>query len=97
MCPARRRARRTACALLDLAMQSTFQEKCSYTMAVRGLLGEGSITVRRIRVFAVATEMGRGGVRVGGGGSCFRQFLSGLVVWYALVTRNPDKGGGRAY
>ncbi len=93
MCPARRRARRTASALLEEAMQSAFQEKRSYTMAVRGLLGEGSVTVRRMRVFAVANEMGRGG-RVGGGGSCFRQFVSDLVAWYALMTWNPDKGGG---
>ncbi len=40
MCPARRRARRTTSALLEVAMQSAFQEKCSYTMAVRCLLGE---------------------------------------------------------
>ncbi len=33
-------------------------------MAVRGLLGEGLVTVRRIRAFAVANEMGRGGVSV---------------------------------
>ncbi len=45
-------------------MQSAFQEKCSYTMAVRGLLGELSVTVRRMRAFAVANEMGRGGVSV---------------------------------
>ncbi len=64
MCPARRRARRTASVLLEVALQSAFQEKCSYTMAVRGLLGEGSVTVRRIRAFAVANEMGRGGVSV---------------------------------
>ncbi len=43
-------------------MQSAFQEKCSYTMAVRGLLDGGSVTVRRMRAFAVANEMGRGGV-----------------------------------
>ncbi len=54
MCPARRRARRTASALLEVALQSAFQEKCSYTMAVRGLLGRGSLTVRRMRAFAVA-------------------------------------------
>ncbi len=64
MCPARRRARRTASALLEVAMTSIFQEKCSYTMFVRGLLGEGSVTVRRMRAFAVANEMGRGGVSV---------------------------------
>ncbi len=34
------------------------------------------------------------GRRVGGGGSCFRQFVSGLVAWYALVTWNPGKGVG---
>ncbi len=64
VCPARRRARRTASALLEVAMQSAFQQKCLYTMAVRGLLGEESVTVRRMRAFAVAIEMGRGGVSV---------------------------------
>ncbi len=59
VCPARRRARRTASALLEVAMQSAYQEKCSYTMAVRGLLGEYSVMVRRMRAFAVANEMGR--------------------------------------
>ncbi len=33
-------------------------------MAVRGLLDGGSVTVRRMRAFAVANEMGRGGVSV---------------------------------
>ncbi len=64
VCPARRRARRTASALLEVATQSAFQEKCSYTMAVRGLLDGGSVTIRRMRAFAVANEMGRGGVSV---------------------------------
>ncbi len=45
-------------------MQSAFHEKCSYTMAVRGLLGEGPVTVSLMRAFAVANEMGRGGVSV---------------------------------
>ncbi len=36
--PARRQARWTASTLLEVAMQSAFQEKCSYTMAVRGIL-----------------------------------------------------------
>ncbi len=62
MCPARRRARRTASVLFEVAMLSAFQEKCSYTMAVRDLLGEGSVTVRRMRAFVVANEMGWGGV-----------------------------------
>ncbi len=64
MCPARRRARRAASALLEVALQSAFQEKCSYTTAVRGLLDGGSMTMRRMRAFAVANEMGRGGVAV---------------------------------
>ncbi len=51
-------------ALLQVAMQSAFQELGSYTMAVRGLLDGGSVTVRRMRLFAVACEMGRGGVSV---------------------------------
>ncbi len=45
-------------------MQSAFQEKCSYTTAVRGLLDGGSMMMRRMRAFAVANEMGRGGVSV---------------------------------
>ncbi len=45
-------------------MQSAFQEKCSYTMTVRGLLDGGSETMRRMRAFVVANEMGRGGVSV---------------------------------
>ncbi len=64
VCPARRRASRTASALLEVAMQSAFQEKCSYTMAVRGLLDGGSVTMRRMRAFVVANEMGRGGLSV---------------------------------
>ncbi len=55
-------------------------------MAVRGLMDGGSVTVRRIRAFAVANEMGRG--------SCFRQFVSGLIAWYALMAWNLDEGGG---
>ncbi len=50
--------------MLEVAMQPAFQEKCSYTMAVRGLLGEGLVLVRRMWAFAVANEMGRGGVSV---------------------------------
>ncbi len=54
MCPARRRARRAASALLEVAMQPAFQEKFSYTLAVRGLLDGGSVTVHRMRAFAVS-------------------------------------------
>ncbi len=64
MCPDRRRARRTAPARLEVAMQSAFQEKCSYTKAVRRLLAEGSLMVRRTGAVTVANEMGRGGVSV---------------------------------
>ncbi len=49
MCPDRSRARRT-----EVAMQSAIQEKCSHTMAVRGLLDGGSVLVRRMRAFAAA-------------------------------------------
>ncbi len=45
-------------------MQSAFQKKCSYTMAVRGLLDGGSVTVRRVRALAVANLIGQGGVSV---------------------------------
>ncbi len=38
VCPARRRARRTASAMLEVAMQSAFQERFSYTM---GPVGRG--------------------------------------------------------
>ncbi len=62
-------------------MQSAFQEISSY-MAVRGLLDGESVMVRRMGAIAVANVMGRGG------GSCFRQFVSGLVAW------NPGAGGG---
>ncbi len=40
--------------------------------------------VRRMKAFAVASEMGRDG------GS---QFVSGLVAWYALITCNQDEDG----
>ncbi len=69
-------------------MQSAVLEKFSYAMAVRGLLDEGSVMVRRMRAFAVASDMGRGG------GSCFRQFVSCFVAWYAFMTWNPDEGCG---
>ncbi len=45
-------------------MQSAVLEKCSYAMAVRGLLDEGLVMVRRMRAFAVASDIGRGGVSV---------------------------------
>ncbi len=64
MCPDRRWARRTASTLLEVAMQSAFLEKCSYTIAVRGLLNGGSVMMRRMRTFAVTIEIGRGGVSV---------------------------------
>ncbi len=86
VCPAHERARRTASALLDLAMPSALQEKCSYTMTVRGLLGEGSVTVRRMRAFALANEMGWGGVSM----AVAAAFANS---WCALATWKPDKGG----
>ncbi len=64
VCPDRRRARRTESARLEVTMLSAFQEKLSYTTAVRGLLGGESVMMRRIRAFVEATEMGRSGVSV---------------------------------
>ncbi len=55
---------RTVSVWFEIAMQSAFQDKFSYAVAVRGLLGEGSAIVRRMRAFAVANEMGCGGVSV---------------------------------
>ncbi len=43
MCPARREARRTASALLEVAMQSAFQEKCSYSNGCSGPVGRGGV------------------------------------------------------
>ncbi len=56
VCLDRRRARKTASALLESAMQSTFQEKCSYTMAVRSLLDGGSLTMRRMKGCCVSLK-----------------------------------------
>ncbi len=38
-------------------MESVFQEKCSNTLAVRGLLDGGSVMVRRMKAFPVTNEM----------------------------------------
>ncbi len=46
--------------------------------------------VCRIRAFAMANEMGRGGVSI----AVAAAFVSGLVAWYTLVTWNLAKGGG---
>ncbi len=62
VCPDRWRAMRTASARLEVATQSAFQEKFPYTMAVWGLLSGGSVMVRW--AFAVASQIGRGGVSV---------------------------------
>ncbi len=64
MCPDRRRARRTVSALLEVAMQSAFQGKFSYTTPFRGVMGGVLVMVRQTRTFAVASEMGRNGVSV---------------------------------
>ncbi len=90
VCPARRRARRTASALLEVAMQSAFHEKCSYTKAFRGLLDGGSVMVRRMRAFAVANEIGRGGVSV----VVAAAFANLSAASLPGMTWNPDEGGG---
>ncbi len=41
-----------------------------------------------MRVFAVANVMGPDGC------SCIRQFVGGLIAWYAFMTWYPDEGGG---
>ncbi len=53
-----------------------------------GPVGRGSVMVRRMRVFALAGEMGRGG------GNCFGQFVSDLVAWFAFMTWNPYEVDG---
>ncbi len=70
-------------------MQSAFQEKCSYTMAVRGLLDGGSVMVRRMRAFAVANEMGRGGVSA--------VVAAAFVIWYAFMTWDPVESGRHSW
>ncbi len=47
VCPDRRRARRTASARFEVALQSAVQEKFSYAIAIRGLLSGRSMIVRR--------------------------------------------------
>ncbi len=67
-------------------MQSAFREKFSHTMAVWGLLDGGSVMVRRMRVFAVASETGRGGASVAVAvAACFS---------VALMTWNPCEKDG---
>ncbi len=80
-----KRTRRTASARFEGAMQSAFQENIFNTTAVRGPFSGGPVT--SIRAFAVANEMCRGG-------SCFREFVSDLVAWYAIATVDPDEVGG---
>ncbi len=46
-----------------------FKKKTSYTMAVQGLLGRGSVMVGRMRAFVVANEMCRVRVSVGAAAS----------------------------
>ncbi len=54
--------RETASGRLKVTLWPVFQDKFSYIMAVRGMLGRDSVMVRRMRSFAVTTEMDRGGV-----------------------------------
>ncbi len=55
-------------------------------MAVRGLMGEGSVTVRRMRAFAVANEMGRGGVAVAAAFAWDRLKLTSYHTKCAVLT-----------
>ncbi len=72
-----RRQRRKARFRFEVAFQSVLHEKVSCTIAARGLLGGGLVTVRQMRALGVANVMG------GFGGNCFSQFVSGLVDEYA--------------
>ncbi len=79
-------------------MQSAFQEKFSCTMAVWGLLDDRSVMVSRMRAFAVASEMGRGGVSMAVAavfaiypsnyalGPILRASLHSLNTFYPLIT-----------
>ncbi len=53
-----------ASALLEVAIQPAFQEKLSYTMAIRALLGGGSAMVCRMTAFTVENQKGNGGMSV---------------------------------
>ncbi len=78
VCPIHGRARRTASALLKVVMQSAFQEKYSYTMAVRGKLDGGSVIVR---------ERGRGGVSMAVAAAFVNSSVASLP--YVFKSRNP--------
>ncbi len=78
VCPARRRARRTA---------SAFLENCSYIMAVWGLLDGGSVTVRRMSAFAEANEMGRGQSICSGRGSLEVSVLGSSFIRFWAAER----------
>ncbi len=60
MYPEGKRARRTAFALYDIALQLTLQERFFYTMAFQGQVGGGSV----MEAFTVGNEMKLGRVSV---------------------------------
>ncbi len=66
------------------------QEKYSYTMVDQGLLGRGLVTVRRMRAFAVANDMGRGGVSVAVAAAFVNSSaasLPGMPLWHGTQIR----------
>ncbi len=71
-------ARSTAFAWFKVVTQSAFQEKFSYSMAVRGSLGREWLMGRQTKAFVVANEMNRGGVAVVVT-AFFRELVSDLV------------------
>ncbi len=64
MCPNSKRAMRMACARFEVTLRSALQDKLSYTMAVRGLVGGRSVIVRQMRTLAMVNEMSRGEMSV---------------------------------
>ncbi len=65
--------RRTVPTRFVVALQSVLQDRLSNTVAVWGLLSGGSVMMLKMSSFMIAKLMDRGG-------SCFREFVSGLVA-----------------
>ncbi len=64
----------TASAQLATALQCATLERSPYHTSVRGLLGRGSLLVRRVRAWA------------GGGGNCVREFGNVLLPGTRKIT-----------
>ncbi len=80
-----------ASAQFYVVMQSVFQGKFSYTMAVRGLLGIRSVMVRRLKVIVEANEVGHDGVLVVASKTAPARF----EVLPASTSKGTERGGLR--